>query len=94
MAQEFMTTVEPDYAWDRSNDMEHELRELGKRLMRQMHDEYESDEELTVSEVMDGMNAIEQLAVLYVTGEVGEAFERVADEVGECIVTNQYWFKD
>lgn len=76
------------------NSMEHELKELGKSLMKQMHEEYMEDEELYVTDVMDGMNVIEQLAVMFVTGTAGEAFERVADEVGECVVDNQYWFKD
>lgn len=73
--------------------MEYELRELGKRLMQLMHDEYMDDEGRRVSDVMDGMNNIEKLAVLYVTGEAGEAFDCVAEEVGECIKTNEYWFK-
>lgn len=66
--------------------MEHELYELGKRLIKQMADEYRSDPNgPNQYEVMDGLNNYEALAVIWAAGAVGTAFEAAADEIAACI---------
>lgn len=79
--------------------MEYELRELGNRIMSELHKEWKEavddgglggDPIDNSYDVLDGMNNIELLAVLYVTANVGEAFEAVTDDVAEC-VRNRTW---
>ena len=66
--------------------MEHELLELGKRLIKQMAEEYRADNNgPNQYEVMDGMNNLECLAVIWAAGAVGTAFEAAADEIAACI---------
>ena len=82
--------------------MEYELRELGNRLMNELHKEWKEavdegglggDPIDNSIDVLDGMNNIERLAVLYVTATVGEAFESVMDEVAECVRTRNWAFQ-
>ena len=66
--------------------MEHEILELGKRLIAQMAKEYRKDEHgPNQYELMDGMNNFECLAVIWAAGAVGTAFEAAADEIAACI---------
>ena len=79
--------------------MEHELRELGNRLMKEMFDEWKEavdeggvggDPQVNALDVLDGMNNVEMLAVMYVTATAGEAFASVMDEIAECVVENEW----
>lgn len=69
--------------------MEHELLELGKRLIKQMADEYRaSDDGPNQYEVMDGISdATCRLAVILAAGELDDAWlcEDVQDGIAACI---------
>ena len=78
---------------------EYELREYGKRLMEELYREYieavedggpGADPYDNSIDVLDGMNNVEVLAVMYVTATEGEAFESVREEIAEC-VRNHSW---
>lgn len=79
--------------------MEYKLRKLGCRLMEELHKEWKEavDEggpggepiENSIA-VLDGMNNMEMLAVIYATCTTSDAFKAVLDEVAEC-VRNRDW---
>ena len=79
--------------------MEYRLRKLGCRLMEELHKEWKEavdagglggDPIDNSVDVLDGMNNIEMLAVIYATCTTSDAFEAVADEVADC-VRNRDW---
>ena len=70
--------------------MEQELREIGNRLMEQLREEYEQSDD---GDFEYGMNNVEMLAVLYVTGTVGEAFCAVMEDIDDCVSNNVWWHK-
>ena len=79
--------------------MEYRLRKLGCRLMEELHKEWKEavdagglggDPSDNSVDVLDGMNNIEMLAVIYATCTTSDAFEAVADEVADC-VRNRDW---
>lgn len=82
--------------------MEYELRELGKRLMRELHKEWREavdeggpggDPLDNSFDVLDGMSDLECLAVMYVTATVGWAFESVFEDVAECVRNGNWAFQ-
>lgn len=79
--------------------MDYELRKYGNRIMHELHKEWKEavdagglggDPVDNSVDVLDGMNNIELLAVMYVTGTADSAFDSVLDEVAEC-VRNRSW---
>lgn len=79
--------------------MDYELRKYGNRIMHELHKEWleELDKEgpdgnrvSKSMDVLDGMNNMELLAVMYVTGTAGAAFDSVIDKVADCI-RNHNW---
>lgn len=82
--------------------MDYELRKLGNRVMQELHREYSdavsdggpgSDPVENSIDVLDGMNNVEMLAVMYATATVRDAFLNVADEVAECIRNHDWAFQ-
>ena len=71
--------------------MEHELMELGKRLIKQMAEEYRaSDDGPNQYELLDEISdATCRLAVILAAGELDNAWlsEEVQDGIAECIST-------
>ena len=76
--------------------MEHELRKFGCHIMEQLYKEYTDlvdegcDPDDSAYNVLDNMNSIEMLAVIYATCTTSDAFASVIDEIAEC-VSNRNW---
>lgn len=79
--------------------MDYELRKYGNRIMHELYREWKEavdagglggDPIDNSVDVFDGMNNMELLAVMYVTGTASTAFSSVLDEVAEC-VRNRSW---
>ena len=84
--------------------MDYELRKYGNRIMHELRKEWlESLEEdgsggdrvdKSIA-VLDGMNNMELLAVMYVTGTAGVAFntDAVISKVADCIRNRNWMFR-
>lgn len=82
--------------------MDYELRKYGNRIMHELYREWKEavddgglggDPIDNSVDVLDGMNNMELLAVMYVTGTAGAAFDSVIDKVADCIRNRNWMFR-